>query len=77
MSNPDDLRALQQRFLEHGATCWQIGYHGWDGKIAGPESPSFANVRDRVLPGWETWFREFLGETPCRVGSESSSPCPQ
>lgn len=58
----DELRALQDRWLARAEVRRHVERHGWGERIALPTGPTFAEVRDVLLPDWKEWFREFLGE---------------
>lgn len=61
----DALRDLQDRWLSVPAVQSHVQRHGEAERIAGPGSPTFADVRRFVLPAWEAWFRDFLEERSC------------
>jgi hypothetical protein len=56
------LRALQDRFLADPLVRRQLDRWGEDHPVAFEGSPTFRGVRETLLPDWEGWFREFLGE---------------
>ena len=55
----DTCRAVQDRWLALPVIASHIRNHGDHERIAGPNSPTFADVRRCVLPGWQEWFRDF------------------
>ncbi len=58
----DRLRKLQDDWLSRGEVQRHVRNWGWGQAIATGDSPTFADVRDTVLPAWEGWFVDFLGE---------------
>ena len=56
----DRLRALQDRWLALPVIVNHVRNHGDDTPIAGPDAPTFADVRRVLLPDWEEWFNDFF-----------------
>lgn len=56
----DELRDLQDRWLNLAVVKHQIRNHGEDEHIAGPDSPTFYDVRRLLLPEWRQWFSDFF-----------------
>lgn len=59
-SRRDQLRDLQDRWLALPVVRRQCANYGDDQEIAGPGSPSFAQVQHLLLPSWESFFQEFF-----------------
>lgn len=56
----DRLRALQDRWLALPSVKNHVRNHGEGERIAGPNSPTFAQVKTQLLPDWEQWLRDFF-----------------
>lgn len=56
----DQYRALQDRWLSLPVVQSHIRNHGDHERIAGPDSPTFDEVRRFVFPSWREWFRDFF-----------------
>lgn len=56
----DRLRALQDRWLNLPVIQNHIRNHGDHERIAGPDSPTFDEVRRILLPAWEQWISDFF-----------------
>lgn len=58
----DELRKLQDEWMEHPTITAEIRRRGWSARIAGSISPTFAQVQANLLPEWESFFKEHLKE---------------
>ncbi len=57
------LRELQDKWLAAPHVAYQTANYGWEQPItASPGAPTFAAVRDMLLPDWEAWFADFFRE---------------
>lgn len=57
------LRKLQDRWLVLQEVKYQTAAFGWSERITGnPTAPTYADVRDTLLPAWEHWFADFFRE---------------
>ena len=59
-------RECQDAWLAIHSIAYQIRQNGWDGNMCGSCSPTFADVRDFILPDWQGWFEEFFIEEKLR-----------
>ncbi len=56
------LRALQDDWLALPTVAYRVRQYGEDYRIAGRTAPTYRQVRECVLPEWETFFRGFFEE---------------
>ena len=54
------LRKLQDRWLALPVVQHQIRNHGAGEHIAGPDSPTYEDVRKIIYPAWREWFNDFF-----------------
>jgi hypothetical protein len=58
----DQLRQLQDTWLALPTVQAQIRGWGWGHSIATRDAPTFAEVRDTLLPDWRWWFADYIGD---------------
>lgn len=59
----DEMRKTQDQWLADPTVRHHIPAWGWNEPIATRDSPTFADVRDTLLPDWQDWFRTFLDQS--------------